>query len=152
MRCRNVPTNIARVLSSDHSNGQDGVLRYDQVNDDNDCRCNVVRHATFARHVRRANCDKALLAGDCVGTVCEFSYFVIKFLVRGHVCDSENFSNLAIPSGRLALSAPSEGRNVRELRPYLRELIRELARSRSKDFALRERFTRFPTGLSTTVR
>lgn len=59
-----------------------------------------------------------------MSAVCELTYLVRALLISSNVRYSNDLANLAITSSRLALSAASEGRKVRDLRAYLRELLR----------------------------
>lgn len=140
---RYVSTNVAGVLASNDPHGQDGVLRYDQISDYDHRRGDVVRHAVLTWNICSEDCHKAFLSSDCVGTVCEVADFVVASLVSSHVGNCQYLAHLSIASCRLALSATSESRYVGDLRAHLRELVRQLAVSSPKDFALRQRFVGF---------
>lgn len=116
---RHVATNVARVLSSNDPYGKDMVLRYDQISHHDDRRGNVIRHAMLIRNVRSENGNEAFLAGNCVGAVRQVADFGVNALISSNVSNGNHLANLTIASGRFALSATSECRNVRDLRANL---------------------------------
>ncbi len=59
-----------------------------------------------------------------------------QLLISSHISNSNNLAHLTITSSRLTLAAASESRQISDLRPHLRQLLRQLTMSRTQYLAI----------------
>ncbi len=69
MRCGNEVTSIARMLTSNDTDGKNVMLRYYQINNDNERSSDVQRYSILLRTLRRYYRNTHLLACDRMSTM-----------------------------------------------------------------------------------